>query len=288
METSGIAFRERSHRSSSRSQAGNKKCRARFPAWTRIWKNTGATSMRDSSCIPAIFCALFCQATLYARVEERVFIESPLDGFETMVPGVRVIEHPNRRRRTAPVESDVAVADRVIIHLPDEEVHETYIEIRNSKSGHCVVTVVEVLSPSNKREGDGRKKFLEKQREMRTAGVSLVEIDLLCAGRPIFPISNTVLPKSHRTDYRVCVRLGGSPRSVGVYAVPLRQQLPGVPIPLRNREESAKLDLQAVFDQVYERGEYEMTVDYTANPNPPLSPDDATWADELLRAKGLR
>ena len=225
---------------------------------------------------------------LYSRVEERVFIESPFDDLDTMVPDVRVIKHPSRRRKTAEPETDVAVAEPVIVYLPDEEIHETYVEIRDAKSGHRVVTVIEVLSPSNKRTGDGRERYLEKQKDLRKAGVSLIEIDFLRSGRPIFPISDDLLPESHRTEYRVCIRRGWSPNNIEVYAVPLRQPLPGISIPLRSRDESVTLNLQAVFDQVYENGDYEMTIDYHADPNPPLKLDDAKWADELLRAKGLR
>ena len=47
------------------------------------------------------------------------------------------------------------------------------------------------------------------------------------------------------------------------------------------------LDLQQVIDQCYERGRYNV-IDYRKDPEPPLSPTDARWADEILREKGLR
>lgn len=225
---------------------------------------------------------------LYARVEERVFIESPTVEYTTAVPGVRVMEHPSRMRDTAEEPGGVAVVEPIIVRFPDEEVHETFVEIRDAKSGHRVVTVIEVLSPSNKRSGDGRDQDLEKQDTLRDAGVSLVEIDLLRTGQPTFPIAGDVLPESHRTDYRVCVRRGWKRRDIEVYAAPLRQRLPVVPVPLRNAEESVSLDLQSLVDLAYENGDYAMTMDYTLDSEPPLKPDDAKWAHELLRQKGLR
>ena len=39
---------------------------------------------------------------------------------------------------------------------------ETFVEIRDARDGHRVVAVIEVLSPSNKRMGDGRDQFLKK------------------------------------------------------------------------------------------------------------------------------
>ena len=97
-----------------------------------------------------------------------------------------------------------------------------------------------------------------------------------------------MLPDSYVTPYRICARPGWNTDIVEVFAVPLRERLPRFPVPLRERGETVHLDLQAVFDPTYEHGDYDMTVDYTADPVPPLEPNDATWADELLREKGLR
>jgi len=227
-------------------------------------------------------------ADLYARVEERIFIESPLDDLATAVPDVRVVEHPTQRRTETSTAPDVAVAEPVVVYLPDEEVHETYVEIRDVRSNHRVVTVIEVLSPSNKREGDGRRQYLEKQKSLKKTGVSLVEIDLLRSGKPTLPIPTESLPQSHRTDYRVSIRRGWNPDNIQIYGLPLRKPLPGIPVPLRHREEQVTLDLQAVFNQAYENGDYAMTIDYTRDPDPALKPDDAQWADSLLREKGLR
>ena len=33
---------------------------------------------------------------------------------------------------------------------------------------------------------------------------------------------------------------------------------------------------------------YDLSVDYRREPEPPLNAEDAAWADELLRHKGLR
>ena len=45
-----------------------------------------------------------------------------------------------------------------------------------------MVTVLEVLSPSNKKSGDAQEQYLRKQLEFLQAGISLVEIDLLREG----------------------------------------------------------------------------------------------------------
>jgi hypothetical protein len=48
------------------------------------------------------------------------------------------------------------------------------------------------------------------------------------------------------------------------------------------------LDLAAAFTRAYDAGAYDLLVDYTQEPEPPLSRAAAAWAEALLREKGLR
>jgi hypothetical protein len=41
-------------------------------------------------------------------------------------------------------------------------------------------------------------------------------------------------------------------------------------------------------DRAYLNGAYFRTINYRFDPIPPLSPDDAAWADQLLKAAGKR
>ena len=72
-----------------------------------------------------------------------------------------------------------------------------------------------------------------------------------------------------------------------IYRAGLAERLPVIPIPLRETDSDVTLDLQALIDQCYRNGRYD-DLDYKAEPNPPLDPPDAAWADELLRSKGNR
>ena len=65
-----------------------------------------------------------------------------------------------------------------------EEVQERYLEIREAQTGQ-VVTAIEVLSPTNKRTGEGREKYLRKRQQVLASQTHLVEIDLIRAGMPI-------------------------------------------------------------------------------------------------------
>jgi Protein of unknown function (DUF4058) len=55
-------------------------------------------------------------------------------------------------------------------------------EIIDVKSGHRVVTAIEVLGPTNKRPGEGQRLYLQKREDQQSAAVNTVEIDLLRGG----------------------------------------------------------------------------------------------------------
>jgi hypothetical protein len=225
---------------------------------------------------------------LRARVEERVYVESAQGLGRGMYPHIRVVERGRGKAPASAPQGGVAVAEPLVIHLPDEPVTQGYIEIIDVGSGKRVITVIEVLSPSNKVAGEGQDLYLPKQRELQQGGVSLVEIDLLRAGQRVLAVPAERIPPSHRTTYQVCVRRGWQPTAVEVYRVPLREPLPPINLPLRQTDTDVPLDLQTLIDQCYANGRYGDDIDYSREPEPLLDPDDARWADELLRSQGRR
>jgi hypothetical protein len=235
---------------------------------------------------------------LRARMQERVYIEAPGLRHE-YYPDVRVIERPRRRAASsgaavaepaAPARAGKRAptpAEPIVIHLDQEPVTEGYIEIVDVKSGHRVITSIEVLSPANKHAGEGQRLFLQKRADMMRAGVNAVEIDLLRGGDRILMVAPEQIPPSHRTDYQICVWRGSQPGSAFVYKAPLRERLPVISIPLRPTDPDALLDLQRVVDQCYRNGGYD-DIDYTDEPEPRLKKADAHWADALLKKQGRR
>lgn len=222
---------------------------------------------------------------LLARVEERVFLEFEGAQRRNVYPDVRVVETRGPRQAAPSSETGTALAEPLLIHIDDEPMTQGYIEIIDVGTGNRVVTVIEFVSPSNKTPGPGRTLYGKKQDEVLNAGASLVEIDLTRSGNrdSVFPLDK--VPLSRRTTYQVCVRRGWRSRVLEVYPVPLPQPLPTIPIPLRETDPDARLDLQALIDQCYRNGRYDR-LDYMKSPDPPLDPDDAAWADEVLRAEG--
>lgn len=224
---------------------------------------------------------------LRARVEERVFVESPEVNTRAFIPDVRIVEGRRRKEVLVPSLSAVAVAEPIIVWT-DDEVTEGYIEIREKAPGRRIVTAIEFLSPSNKLPGLGRKKFLAKRDELLEGGVSLVEIDLVREGKRPYPVGLSSLLPAQRTEYQVWVRRGWNAARVEVYPVPLRESLPVIRIPLRQTDADVHLDLQALIAESYAKGDYDDDIDYKAEPEPPLSREDARWADAILRKAGHR
>jgi hypothetical protein len=142
-----------------------------------------------------------------------------------------------------------------------------------------VVTVIEVLSPTNKYSGADREQYLTKRRQLLHSRVHFVEIDLLRGG-PRMPI-----PGLPPCDYCAIVsRFEDRPRG-GLWAWRLRDPLPVLPIPLREPHPPATLDLKAVLDQVYDAAHYARYL-YQGQPHPQLSADDMAWARPFLPAQG--
>ena len=150
------------------------------------------------------------------------------------------------------------------------------IEDRASRS---VVTVIELLSPSNKQPGGDRNRYLEKRRDYLSGDVNLIEIDLLRSG-PRMPIVGVPA-----CDYLVIVSRAQQRPDVDLWPLSLHEPLPMLPIPLRAGDADLRLDLRAVLDAVYDAADYGRSI-YDGTPDPPLTPDSAVWAAERLRLAG--
>ena len=204
-----------------------------------------------------------------------------------MSPDVHVVEYPPQPAGSVAVATAVEVAEGLDVRVADEPMTEGFIEIIDLKSGNRVVTMIEFVSPTNKMAGEGNDKYREKQREARAGGVNSVEIDLTRQGRRDFVLWMNAIPAPYRTTYQACVRRAWKRNVITVFPVPLRERLPVIPIPLRQTDREVTLDLQALIDQCYRNGRYEL-VNYQSDPVPPLGADDATWADALLKTAGRR
>jgi hypothetical protein len=89
-------------------------------------------------------------------------------------------------------------------------------------------------------------------------------------------------------DYHVSVTAAGLPRRYFVAPIQLTARLPAIPIPLDPGVTPVTVDLQAVFDRCYDEGGFARLAKYDRRPpDPPLTAEQQSWAEGVLRAKGL-
>ncbi len=175
--------------------------------------------------------------------------------------------------------------------LADDEHHEGYVDIISGRDEkEKVVTSVEVLSPSNKStSGAGLEQYLRKQDSVVETGTNLVEIDLLRAGQhtTLVPL-NLLRARGGLFDYHVCVRRFNRRGEFRVSPIRLAQSLRKITVPLLPEDPPVVIDLQAVFNRAYDNGPYRRRIHYGRDRIvPPLTPEQAAWANDLVRQKGL-
>ncbi|WP_292753033.1 DUF4058 family protein [Nostoc sp. NMS4] len=70
---------------------------------------------------------------------------------------------------------------------------------------------------------------------------------------------------------------------IDVWPVKLQDTLPTIPVPLREGDPDAVLELQAVLNDIYDEAGYDLSIDYTQLPPPPvLSDTDTEWMYKRL------
>jgi hypothetical protein len=213
----------------------------------------------------------------FVQVEERVYLSNWND------PGVRVyvsdVQVAPTERLPVHAGGGTAVIDEPIILADAEamEVREPYLKLKDARSCE-VITVIELLSPSNKTSGAlSRKLYLEMRDAIRATKTQFVEIDLLRGGQRLPWVGP--LPQS---EYLALASVtSGKPRTK-VWPMKLTERLKTIGIPLKAGEPDAPLDLQAALNTVYDRAGYDLVIDYTQPPDPPLTPEQAKWSAEWL------
>ncbi|MBI2949132.1 MAG: DUF4058 family protein [Verrucomicrobia bacterium] len=165
----------------------------------------------------------------------------------------------------------------------DEEV-ERWLEIRDATGR--LITVLELLSPTNKLESADRERYLRKCRSFISDGANLVEIDLVRQGASVFPQEVRNVLQRAGACYGICVARTTGPGEREVYPIRLRERLPSIRVPLRPTDADVVLNLQPLIDQCHDRGRYHL-LNYRLELHPPLAPEDAACANQLLRDHGL-
>ncbi len=217
-------------------------------------------------------------------IEKRTYLSEGDRAIDVGIPDVAVmttvktVDTPQGNVATIAPPITELITQPLTVTLPLlEEIREGYLEIREVATGQ-VVTSIELLSPTNKRAGNGRDAYMSKRQRVLGSMTHLVEIDLLRSGRSINLL--TEMPRSH---YRILVSRSGDRPQAQLYAFNLQQQIPIVLIPLEGSDVEPMLDLQGLLNEVYEQAGFDLTIDYSQSPIPGLSKEEQNWWDERNR-----
>jgi hypothetical protein len=228
-----------------------------------------------------------------------------------MRPEVGVVEEEGYKRRIVP---DVAVVRRpppeagggavavleaprttisksIDITVRSEPIRHAFVEIRDPTRGHKLITLIEIVSPSNKRRGVDRQAYLQKQREVLDSDANLIEVDLLRTGERLLSnlsLQQAIAQLEPPPDYLVLVNRAwqrvGDAVGYQIFPIPLAEPLPCISVPLRQDQDEVPLDLQYVFNGAYDRGPYRRgAIDYGQPPQASLPGEAATWVEQQLR-----
>jgi hypothetical protein len=212
-------------------------------------------------------------AELNSQIVIDSFGDSPPE-IESALPDVTITQP--RMIREGSAES-IAIAAPLRLRVPQSvptRLVTIYIRHRETER---IVTVIELLSPVNKRPGEGRHAYVEKRNTFLETPVHLIEIDLLRKW-PRMPLEGR-LPGSH---YLAVVCDMYERPNCGVWPISVRQPLPNLPIPLLRPDLPVILNIGQALKTAYARAHYDLRIDYRLPCDPPLAPLDTEWAAVLI------
>ncbi|RUT09010.1 hypothetical protein DSM106972_010630 [Dulcicalothrix desertica PCC 7102] len=169
---------------------------------------------------------------------------------------------------TTPAPLTLPVIQPIQVRIPN-------IEIRDVAS-NTLVSCIEILSPVNKREPN-LSEYRKKRQRLYNANVHLIEIDLLRRGTR--PFNHPRIPD---VSYLITLTRAAS-GVIELWPLKLQDTLPIIPIPLKEPDPDAVLDLQNALNKIYDEAGYDLSIDYHQLPPPPaLSQADKDWIEARL------
>ncbi len=215
----------------------------------------------------------------YLKVDAPPELVGKPDVLVTIPPAQAAVPPPAMPAAMAATGALALVAE---LPMPDEVV-ERYLEVRDVATSD-VITVIELLSRSNKLAGDGRRQYERKRLAVLASATHLVEIDLLRGG---VPMPMRLPPGSGPADYRIVIsRTWDRPRAE-VYVFGLRDRIPDLVVPLAPGEAEPRVTLNDLVHAVYERAGFDLVVAYDAEMRPPADARDQAWIRQLVADRQL-
>lgn len=222
---------------------------------------------------------------LQANIEENLSVRYQNGSEERAIRPDINVSWPDRPA-SAGTESGTATVELAVPTVMRLAPHpHRHVEIVDSNGR--VITVIEFISPWNKVGSKNRENYARKQLDYQTAGVNLVEIDLVRQGKYVLMAPIEKVRREMFDEYKVCVYRSSDPDQVEWYRAPITAPLPNIPVPLRPDERPAVMQLQPLIDACYRDGRYYL-LDYAVPPEQPWNKSTMAWIDSRLRESGRR
>jgi hypothetical protein len=196
-------------------------------------------------------------------------------GSKIMEPNI----HVRKEKRATNIEAATAIlsppSKTILPRLAQKK--RKYVKIIDIKTRQ-VVTAIELLSPSNKKKGDDRTRYLEKRNEYLANNLNFIEIDLLRGGhRP--PLGRTA---SAVTKFYAMVCRSWEFPEAGVWTFGVRDRLPDIPVPVTQDLQETPLHLSACVARAFDEGRYAESLPYDEPLIPPPDQHDLDWFNTIL------
>jgi hypothetical protein len=220
-----------------------------------------------------------------ALLEKRYVLDRPIFGISQptrapiIYPDVHVVHPASQAAPFSTRGGSVAVMEPTVelLNFPLDPIPVTSIEIRDI-ANRLLVTAIEILSPVNKR-GEGAREYNERRDHLLESTAHILEIDLLVQGIRIALEGDLPL-----APYYVYLSRANRRPKTQVWALPLQDPLPVIPVPLLAPDADVPLDLQAAVDACFALVGYEDLLDYRSPLPAGHSAEDAAWVQALLQA----
>ncbi len=187
-------------------------------------------------------------ANYLVKVEARVYIRAVCEAERRFFGRADVAMSTSSEPGSAAAVASIAAPVELI--LPEVEyVRDSWLEVRDRRDRR-VITVIELLSPTDKKRGPDHGAYLSKRNILLGSDTSLVEIDLHRGGQ------RPALPPLPDCDYYALVSQYECRPRIGFWPIGLHDRLPLVPVPLAASDAAVSLDLQAVLDGAYDSAGY--------------------------------
>lgn len=218
----------------------------------------------------------FLRPRYVVDVEDNLYLATPAGGrIRSLTPDASVFQ---RDGWLDTASGSVSVtAQPALLTMPQAEPIEEHCLVLRARGHDQAVTVIELLSPTNKSSASGRAEYLAKRAALVRSDVNIVEIDLLRGGQRL-PTIEPLPAGDHFTFVSRAVRRP----QVEVYAWLLEAGLPTIPIPLAEGDPDVPLELLDAFNRTYDRAGFSYALDYGAGLEPPIEPARVAWLASCL------